>query len=201
MSTQVGRRATLERATKETTIAIDLNLDGTGQCDISTGIPFFDHMLDQLGRHGAMDLTISATGDLRVDTHHTVEDVGILLGECVREALGDKAGIERFASRVIPLDEAAVDITLDISGRPFLIYEIVFAPDTPGLGEPAFDPQLVEEFFRAFVTAAGMTLHIRLVSGRNTHHIVEATFKGVARCLSDAMTQRGGEIPSTKGSL
>ena len=201
MSTQVGRRAALERATKETTIAIDLNLDGTGQCDISTGIPFFDHMLDQLGRHGAMDLTISATGDLRVDTHHTVEDVGILLGECVREALGDKAGIERFASRVIPLDEAAVDIALDISGRPFLIYEIVFAPDTPGLGEPAFDPQLVEEFFRAFVTAAGMTLHIRLVSGRNTHHIVEATFKGVARCLSDAMTQRGGEIPSTKGSL
>ena len=201
MSTQVGRRATLERATKETTIAIDLNLDGTGQCDISTGIPFFDHMLDQLGRHGAMDLTISATGDLHVDTHHTVEDVGILLGECVRDALGDKAGIERFASRVIPLDEAAVDITLDISGRPFLIYEIVFAPDTPGLGEPAFDPQLVEEFFRAFVTAAGMTLHIRLVSGRNTHHIVEATFKGVARCLSDAMTQRGGEIPSTKGSL
>jgi imidazoleglycerol-phosphate dehydratase len=201
VSTQVGRRAALERATKETTIAIDLNLDGTGQCDISTGIPFFDHMLDQLGRHGAMDLTISATGDLRVDTHHTVEDVGILLGECVREALGDKAGIERFASRVIPLDEAAVDITLDISGRPFLIYEIVFAPDTPGLGEPAFDPQLVEEFFRAFVTAAGMTLHIRLVSGRNTHHIVEATFKGVARCLKDAMTQRGGEIPSTKGSL
>ena len=201
MSTQVGRRAALERATKETTIAIDLNLDGTGQCDISTGIPFFDHMLDQLGRHGAMDLTISATGDLHVDTHHTVEDVGILLGECVRDALGDKAGIERFASRVIPLDEAAVDITLDISGRPFLIYEIVFAPDTPGLGEPAFDPQLVEEFFRAFVTAAGMTLHIRLVSGRNTHHIVEATFKGVARCLSDAMTQRGGEIPSTKGSL
>lgn len=201
MSTQVGRRAALERATKETTIAIDLNLDGTGQCDISTGIPFFDHMLDQLGRHGAMDLTISATGDLRVDTHHTVEDVGILLGECVRDALGDKAGIERFASRVIPLDEAAVDITLDISGRPFLIYEIVFAPDTPGLGEPAFDPQLVEEFFRAFVTAAGMTLHIRLVSGRNTHHIVEATFKGVARCLKDAMTQRGGEIPSTKGSL
>ena len=201
MSTQVGRRAALERATKETTIAIDLNLDGTGQCDISTGIPFFDHMLDQLGRHGAMDLTISATGDLRVDTHHTVEDVGILLGECVREALGDKAGIERFASRVIPLDEAAVDITLDISGRPFLIYEIVFAPDTPGLGEPAFDPQLVEEFFRAFVTAAGMTLHIRLASGRNTHHIVEATFKGVARCLKDAMTQRGGEIPSTKGSL
>ena len=201
MSTQVGRRAALERATKETTIAIDLNLDGTGQCDISAGIPFFDHMLDQLGRHGAMDLTISATGDLRVDTHHTVEDVGILLGECVREALGDKAGIERFASRVIPLDEAAVDIALDISGRPFLIYEIVFAPDTPGLGEPAFDPQLVEEFFRAFVTAAGMTLHIRLVSGRNTHHIVEATFKGVARCLSDAMTQRGGEIPSTKGSL
>ena len=201
MSTQVGRRAALERATKETTIAIDLNLDGTGQCDISTGIPFFDHMLDQLGRHGAMDLTISATGDLRVDTHHTVEDVGILLGECVREALGDKAGIERFASRVIPLDEAAVDIALDISGRPFLIYEIVFAPDTPGLGEPAFDPQLVEEFFRAFVTAAGMTLHIRLASGRNTHHIVEATFKGVARCLSDAMTQRGGEIPSTKGSL
>ena len=201
MSTQVGRRAALERATKETTITIDLNLDGTGQCDISTGIPFFDHMLDQLGRHGAMDLTISATGDLRVDTHHTVEDVGILLGECVREALGDKAGIERFASRVIPLDEAAVDITLDISGRPFLIYEIVFAPDTPGLGEPAFDPQLVEEFFRAFVTAAGMTLHIRLVSGRNTHHIVEATFKGVARCLKDAMTQRGGEIPSTKGSL
>ena len=158
-------------------------------------------MLDQLGRHGGFDLEVAATGDLSVDTHHTVEDVGIVLGEAFAEALGSKVGVARFASRVVPLDEAAIEVALDLSGRPFLHYDLVFAPDTPGLGEPAFDPQLVEEFLRALVTSAGMTLHVRYRSGRNVHHIVEATFKCLARCLRDAVKVEGTEMPSTKGSL
>ena len=196
-----NRRGSAERTTKETKIFVSLGLDGSGQCDNATGIPFFDHMLDQLGRHGGFDLSIQATGDLHVDTHHTIEDVGITLGECFLEALGDKAGIARFSSRTIPLDEAAIAVALDLSGRPFLYFGLEFAPDTPGLGEPAFDPQLTEEFFRAFATAAGITLHVDKVRGRNTHHLVEATFKCVARCLRDAVTVVGGGIPSTKGAL
>jgi imidazoleglycerol-phosphate dehydratase len=195
------RRSTRERATKETSISVDLGLDGQGSVEISTGIAFFDHMLEQLGRHGGMDLTVSATGDLEVDLHHTVEDVGIVVGECLRDALGDKAGIERYSSRIVPLDEAAIEVALDISGRPFFVYEVPFAPETPGLGEPPFDPQLTEEFFRALATAAGLTLHIRMRSGRNTHHIVEATFKAVARCLRDAVRVEGDQVPSTKGQL
>jgi imidazoleglycerol-phosphate dehydratase len=178
-----------------------LDLDGTGACAISTGISFFDHMLEQIGRHGGFDLEVEATGDLSVDTHHTIEDVGIVLGECFAEAVGDKVGVARFASRTIPLDEAAIAVALDLSGRPFLVFEVEFAPDTPGLGDPPFDPQLTEEFFRAFITAAGITLHVRELSGRNTHHIVEATFKAVARCLRDAVKIEGGELPSTKGTL
>ena len=195
------RRSTRERATKETSISVELGLDGSGSVEISTGIAFFDHMLEQLGRHGGMDLIVSAKGDLEVDLHHTVEDVGIVVGECLRDALGDKAGIARYASRIVPLDEAAIEVALDISGRPFFVYEVPFAPDTPGLGEPAFDPQLTEEFFRALATAAGLTLHIRMRSGRNTHHIVEATFKAVARCLRDAVRVEGDQVPSTKGQL
>lgn len=195
---RIARRA---RATKETSIDLELNLDGSGVVDIDTGISFFDHMLDQIGRHGSFDLSIRAKGDLEVDTHHTIEDVGIVLGEALNEALGDKAGIERYSSRVIPLDEAAIEVALDISGRPFLLFEVPFAPDTPGLGQPPFDPQLTEEFFRAVATAAGLTLHVRMRSGRNVHHIVEATFKAFARCLRDAVEVNGNEIPSTKGSL
>jgi len=195
------RAAGVSRATKETSIEVEADLDGTGVTEISTGLPFFDHMLAQLGRHGGIDLTVRAVGDLDVDAHHTVEDVGIALGEVVGEALGDKAGVTRFASISLPLDEALVDVALDLSGRPYLAYTIEFAPDTPGLGSPPFDPQLAEEFWRAFVTAAAITLHIRLVTGKNTHHIVEASFKAVARCLREATRVGGGGIPSTKGTL
>jgi len=200
--TTAHRRAARDtRATKETSIEVEVDLDGTGVSEVATGLPFFDHMLAQLGRHGGLDLTVRAVGDLDVDAHHTVEDVGIALGEVVGEALGDKAGVTRFASIALPLDEALVDVALDLSGRPYLAYTIEFAPDTPGLGSPPFDPQLAEEFWRAFVTAAGMTLHVRLVSGRNTHHIVEASFKAVARCLREAVRVQGGGVPSTKGTL
>jgi len=195
------RAARVSRATKETSIEVEVDLDGTGVTEVSTGLPFFDHMLAQLGRHGGIDLTVRAVGDLDVDAHHTVEDVGIALGEVVGQALGDKAGVTRFASISLPLDEALVDVALDLSGRPFLAYTIEFAPDTPGLGTPPFDPQLAEEFWRAFVTAAAITLHVRLVTGRNTHHIVEASFKAVARCLREAIRVQGGGIPSTKGTL
>jgi imidazoleglycerol-phosphate dehydratase len=195
------RAARVERATKETSIEVSVDLDGTGVTEIGTGLPFFDHMLSQLGRHGGIDLTVHAEGDLEVDAHHTVEDVGIALGEVMAEALGDKAGVTRFASISLPLDEALVDVALDLSGRPFLAYTIEFPPDTAGLGTPPFDPQLAEEFWRAFVTAAGITLHVRLVTGRNTHHIVEASFKAVARCLREAIRVQGGGIPSTKGTL
>jgi imidazoleglycerol-phosphate dehydratase len=195
------RAARVERETKETSIEVSVDLDGTGVTEVETGLPFFDHMLAQLGRHGGIDLTVRAVGDLEVDAHHTVEDVGIALGGVVAEALGDKAGVTRFASISLPLDEALVDVALDMSGRPFLAYTIEFPPDTAGLGTPPFDPQLAEEFWRAFVTAAGITLHVRLVTGRNTHHIVEASFKAVARCLREAIRVQGVGIPSTKGAL
>jgi imidazoleglycerol-phosphate dehydratase len=195
------RMAEVGRSTKETAIEVRIDLDGTGVTEISTGLPFFDHMLGQLGRHGGFDLTVEAEGDLEVDAHHTVEDVGIALGEVVATALGDKAGVRRFASVAVPLDEALVEVAVDLSGRPYLAYGIEFAPDTAGLGTPPFDPQLAEEFWRAFVTAAGITLHVRLISGRNTHHIVEASFKAVARALRDAVRVEGGGIPSTKGTL
>jgi imidazoleglycerol-phosphate dehydratase len=195
------RTATASRSTKETSIEVDLDVDGTGATEVATGLPFFDHMVSQLGRHGGFDLTVRASGDLEVDAHHTVEDVGITLGGVLAEALGDKAGVRRFASISVPLDEALVDVAVDLSGRPFLVYDVVFAPDVLALGTPPFDPQLAEEFWRAFVTAAGITLHVRLRSGKNTHHIVEASFKGVARALRDAVRYEGGGIPSTKGTL
>ena len=190
-----------ERTTKETTIDAVLAIDGTGIVDVATGLPFFDHMVEQLGRHASFDLTVRAEGDLHVDAHHTVEDVGIVLGACLAEALGDKRGIRRFASMLLPLDEALIEVALDLSGRPFLAYDLEFAPDTVGLGTPPFDPQLAEEFWRAFATAGNLTLHIRRREGKNTHHILEASFKGVARCLRDAVRVEGGGIPSTKGSL
>jgi imidazoleglycerol-phosphate dehydratase len=200
-TTTPERRASRERATKETTIDASLLIDGTGQVDVSTGLPFFDHMVEQLGRHASFDLRVQARGDLHVDAHHTVEDVGIVLGACLAEALGDKRGIRRFASMLLPLDEALIEVALDLSGRPFLAYGLDFAPDTVGLGTPPFDPQLAEEFWRAFATAGNLTLHIRRREGKNTHHMLEASFKGVARSLRDAVRIEGGGIPSTKGSL
>ena len=194
------RSASKSRTTKETDINILLILDGSGDVDISTGIPFFDHMLSQLGRHGGFDLNVVAKGDLEIDAHHTVEDTGILLGEVFAEALGDKAGVRRFASNRVPLDEALIDVALDLSGRPYLVYDVTF-PGERILGDPPFDPQLVEEFWRAFVTAAGLTLHIESVRGKNTHHLIEASFKAVARSLRDAVRVEGTGIPSTKGTL
>jgi len=195
------RTASRQRRTKETTIEATLAVDGTGEVDVSTGLPFFDHMVEQLGRHASFDLSVHAQGDLHVDAHHTVEDVGIVLGTCLAEALGDKRGIRRFASLALPLDEALMEIALDLSGRPFLAYSVEFAPDTAGLGTPPFDPQLAEEFWRAFATAGNLTLHIRRREGKNTHHMLEAGFKGVARCLRDAVRVEGAAIPSTKGTL
>lgn len=194
------RAASIGRTTNETDIAIELDLDGNGRIETSTGIPFFDHMLAQLGRHGGFDLDLRASGDLEIDAHHTVEDVGIALGEVFKVAVGDKAGIRRFASNRVPLDEALIDVALDLSGRPYLHYEIEF-PGQKILGDPPFDPQLLEEFWRAFVVAAGITLHITAVRGVNTHHLIEATFKAVARSLRDAVIVQGGGIPSTKGVL
>ncbi|HEX6596267.1 MAG TPA: imidazoleglycerol-phosphate dehydratase HisB [Acidimicrobiales bacterium] len=195
------RQATRSRATKETKIEVTLDLDGSGAVTVSTGLPFFDHMLAQLGRHGGFDLDLIAEGDLDVDAHHTVEDVGIVLGECLRDALGDKAGVRRFASITLPLDEALIDVALDLSGRPYLHYDV--DPGGEALGNPPFDPQLAEEFWRAFVTSAALTLHVRMISGRNNHHILEASFKGVARALRDAVRveNAGGAVPSTKGQL
>jgi imidazoleglycerol-phosphate dehydratase len=197
------RLAERQRKTKETSIEISLDLDGSGEVSVSTGLPFFDHMVAQLGKHAGFDLRLLAEGDLEVDAHHTVEDCGILLGECLRDALGDKTGVRRFASIDIPLDEALIAVALDLSGRPYLVYQV--DPGAGGeafpIGSPPFDPQLAEEFWRALVTAAGITLHVRMLSGRNTHHILEASFKGVARALRDAVRVEGAGVPSTKGVL
>jgi imidazoleglycerol-phosphate dehydratase len=201
----MNRTATRQRTTKETEIAVSIHVDGTGAVDVSTGIPFFDHMLAQLGKHSGMDLVVKCRGDLEIDTHHTIEDVGIAIGEALREALGDKAGVRRFASIAVPLDEALIDVAIDLSGRPFLVYEV----DPSGgrgetflLGDPGFDPQLAEEFWRALVMASMVTLHVRMLSGKNTHHIIEASFKAVARALRDAVrVDAPGSVPSTKGVL
>ena len=193
--------AHVHRATKESDVEVVLDLDGTGHCDVSTGLPFFDHMLAQLGRHGGFDLELKASGDIEVDAHHTVEDTGLTLGQAFAEALGDKVGIQRFASIALPLDEALVDVALDCSGRPFLLYDVELGEERAPLGTPGFDPQLAEEFFRAFVTESAITLHITLRYGKNTHHIVEASFKAVARALRDAVRIEGTQVPSTKGVL
>jgi imidazoleglycerol-phosphate dehydratase len=198
-----ARSASLKRSTNETDISVEVNLDGSGQASVSTGVPFFDHMVSQLARHSSLDLRVEARGDLHVDTHHTVEDVGIAIGETLRQALGDRAGVRRFASVSIPLDETLIDVALDLSGRPFLDYNV--DPGAGGeafpLGNPPFDPQLAEEFWRAFAMSAAVTLHIDMRKGRNTHHILEASFKGVARALRDAIRIEGTEVPSTKGML
>jgi imidazoleglycerol-phosphate dehydratase len=193
----VTRTASLTRETKETTVAVALTIDGAGATTISTGIPFFDHMLEQLGKHAGFDLVVDAKGDLDVDLHHTVEDVGIVLGNALREALGDKRGVRRFANSLVPLDEALVQVALDLSGRPYLVYDV--EPVSEWIG--TFDPQLAEEFWKGFVDGARVTLHVRSVSGKNGHHVIEASFKGVARALHDAVRVEGDAVPSTKGTL
>jgi imidazoleglycerol-phosphate dehydratase len=191
------RKAELHRETKETTIDVALVLEGRGTTTVSTGIPFFDHMLEQLGKHAGFSLGIDAKGDLEVDLHHTVEDVGIVLGQALRQALGDMSGVRRFANTLVPLDEALVQVALDLSGRPFLVYDV--EPVAEWIG--TFDPQLAEEFWKGFVDGARITLHIRSISGKNGHHVIEASFKGVARALYDAVKIEGHGVPSTKGTL
>jgi imidazoleglycerol-phosphate dehydratase len=195
--TRVGA---VHRSTKETSIDLTIEIDGSGTTDVSTGIPFYDHMLEQVGKHGGFDLRIAAVGDLHIDTHHTVEDVAISLGEAFRQALGDKVGVRRFASGLFPLDEALVEIALDLSGRPFVAWAVEL-PECLPLGNPPFDPQLAEHAVSSFATAAGITLHVTLRRGRNVHHIIEAVFKGLARCLRDAVRVEGAQVPSTKGVL
>ena len=191
------RHAEVKRATKETDITVRLELDGSGTATAQTGLPFFDHMVQQLGTHARFDLEVRATGDLDIDAHHTVEDVGIALGEALLRALGDKDGIRRFGQAAVPLDEALVEVALDLSGRPFVVHEVPVPAEVIG----TYDPGLTEDFVRAFATEAEMTLHARLVSGRSPHHIVEAEFKALARALGDACTVIGGGAPSTKGTL
>ena len=196
----MSRAGSVHRATKETSIELDLELDGSGVTDISTGIPFYDHMLDQVGKHAGFDLRVEARGDLHIDTHHTVEDVAISLGQAFAQALGDKRGVRRFASGSFPLDEALVEVALDLSGRPFVVWDVEL-PECLPLGNPAFDPQLAEHAVASFATAANITLHVSLRRGRNVHHIIEAVFKGLARCLRDAVRIEGTQVPSTKGVL
>ncbi len=194
---RAAREAAHRRETRETTVAVSLVVDGGGTSSISTGIPFFDHMLEQLGKHAGFDLEIEASGDLDVDLHHTVEDVGIVLGGALREALGDRRGVRRFANALVPLDEALVQVALDLSGRPFLVYDV--EPVAEWIG--TFDPQLAEEFWKGFVDGARVTLHVRSLSGKNGHHVIEASFKAVARALRDAVHVEGTDVPSTKGTL
>ena len=196
----MARSARRSRATKETSVDVFIDLDGPASTSIDTGIPFFDHMLDQLGKHGGFHLEVKAKGDLHIDTHHTIEDVSISLGEAFREALGDKAGIRRFASGAFPLDEALIEIALDLSGRPFVAFQVAM-PESLPLGNTAFDPQLAEHAVSSFATAAAITLHVNKRAGTNVHHIIEATFKGLARCLRDAVRVESAGVPSTKGSL
>lgn len=194
------RRATITRKTNETEITVNVGLDGAGTARISTGIGFFDHMLDQIARHSGIDLEVKAKGDIHIDMHHTVEDTGIALGQAVREALGERKGIGRYADVHLPMDETLTRVAIDISGRPFLVFRSEFT--APKIGD--FDTELVREFFQAFAMNAGITLHIETLYGANSHHIAELCFKGVARALRAAIAideRRKGEIPSTKGSL
>jgi imidazoleglycerol-phosphate dehydratase len=199
MSQTPRRSAQESRKTKETEISLSLDLDGGGRTTVSTGVGFLDHMLDLLGKHAVFDLEISATGDTHVDAHHTVEDVGICLGRAVSSALGEKQGIRRFGNASVPMDEALADVSLDISGRPLLVFDVTFPTEKTG----EFDVQLAEEFLRAFAANAGLTLHVRVAHGKNSHHIAEAVFKALARALREAVATdpRVRDVPSTKGTL
>jgi imidazoleglycerol-phosphate dehydratase len=192
------RSSKVSRTTKETDVSVELTLDGQGTSEADTGLPFFDHMLEQLGKHAGWDLSVTSKGDLDVDGHHTVEDVGLALGHALAEALGDKAGIRRFASITVPLDEAAVEVALDLSGRNFVLHEVDVPAETIG----TFDTGLVEDFVRAFAQAADLTVHMRLRSGRSPHHVVEAEFKALGKALGEACAPTGRDgVPSTKGTL
>jgi imidazoleglycerol-phosphate dehydratase len=196
----MSRDAEVKRETKETSITVSVGLDGTGESSITTGVAFFDHMLDQLAKHSGINIEIKADGDLEVDAHHTVEDVGIALGEAITEALSDRAGISRYGWSLVPMEEALASVALDISGRPYLAYKV----DVPAEAVGNYDPDLTEEFFMALSRSAGLTLHITQLAGKNSHHIIECVFKATARALSMAISheaRRGGQIPSTKGSL
>ena len=197
--TKKARRAEIERKTAETQISIKLNLDGEGTCDIATGIGFLDHMLTLLAKHSFMDLTVKAKGDLEVDSHHTVEDIGIVLGEALREALGDKAGIHRYGNCFIPMDETLAQVCLDFSGRPFL----VFGAEIPKILLGNYDTEMTEEFFHAVAMHCGLTLHIRVLYGSNVHHIIEAIFKAFARAVAEAtaVDPRVKGVMSSKGVL
>jgi imidazoleglycerol-phosphate dehydratase len=195
-----NRRAEISRETSETAITVALGLDGEGRADIATGIGFLDHMLTALARHGLFDLKVQAKGDLHIDFHHTTEDVGIVIGQCLRQALGDKRGIRRYGAAVIPMDEALAEAAVDISGRPFLAWSVTFAQ--PKIGE--MDTELFEEFFRALAFNAGITLHVTQKAGTNAHHVAEACFKALARALREAVEpdpRAISAIPSTKGIL
>ena len=197
--TKKARRAEIERKTAETQISIKLNLDGEGKCDIATGIGFLDHMLTLLAKHSFMDLTVKAKGDLEVDSHHTVEDIGIVLGEALREALGDKAGIHRYGNCFIPMDETLAQVCLDFSGRPFLVFDA----EIPKIQLGNYDAEMTEEFFRAVAVHCGLTLHIRVLYGSNVHHIIEAIFKAFARAVAEAaaVDPRVKGVMSSKGVL
>ena len=194
------RTGAVTRKTNETEIAVEVNLDGTGASKIATGVGFFDHMLDQLARHSLVDMTVSARGDLHIDDHHTVEDDGIALGQAIKQALGDKRGVTRYANCLLPMDETLTRVAVDVSGRPFL----VFGTEFPTAKIGTFDTELVREFFQAFAINAGLTLHIETLHGANSHHISESCFKGVARALGAAIAidpRQAARIPSTKGAL
>jgi len=194
------RKATLRRTTKETDIEVAIDLEGTGASSIETGIGFFDHMLDLLARHSRIDITVKAKGDLHIDHHHTTEDVGITLGQAVKQALGDMKGITRYADVHVPMDEALTRVAIDVSGRPFLVFKADFGRDKIGM----FDTELVREWFQAFAMNAGLTLHVETLYGSNDHHIAESCFKGLARALRAALAidpRAAGEVPSTKGAL
>jgi len=194
------RSASISRTTRETDISVEVKLDGTGKSDISTGVGFFDHMLDQIARHSLIDLTIKAKGDLHIDFHHTVEDVGIALGQAFKQAIGDMKGITRYADVHLPMDETLTRVAIDISGRAFLVFRTRFHTDRIG----TFDTQLVREFFQAFAMNAGITLHVETLYGENDHHIAESCFKGLARALRMAVSidqRQADRVPSTKGTL
>ena len=193
-----SRSATVERTTKETVVHVALDLDGHGRGEVATGVPFFDHMLEQLGRHGRLSLRVHTVGDLEVDAHHTVEDTGIALGQALAQAIGDKAGIERFGDAVVPIDEALVRVAIDVSGRPYLVYDA----ETPVELVGTYETSLSKHFFEAVVANARLTLHVQLLSGGNSHHIQEAVFKAVAVALRRAVLRGpGSDVPSTKGVL
>jgi imidazoleglycerol-phosphate dehydratase len=196
----VKRQATIERSTKETKIKASVDLDGTGAFDIATGIGFLDHMLEQLARHSLIDIVLKAKGDLHIDFHHTTEDCGIVLGQAIAKALGDKQGIGRYAGVLLPMDETLTRVAIDVSGRPYLVWKVAFP--RAKLGE--MDTELIREFFQAFAQNAGITLHVENLYGENTHHIAETCFKGLARALREALAidgRQAGRIPSTKGTL